>query len=399
MRRRILIITAGETPQLVTETAYALISAPEPWVPDQLLLATTTSGKNLFETGQGRYPMPVLISPDRSSGKLVSLFAQFGFDPPGVGYILPSDGDKLHDDIRSPEQVEAFADAMFRSLVELTADPDSEIHLSIAGGRKTMSFIAGQVMSLCARHQDRMSHCLVSPPELEASRDFWWPNEEGTTLSARVDLHEINFLKLAPHLKVHRVFPEHAGWAEGVRLANDALAADELTLDFNTGAIRVGETCVTVGKGREFAVMALVAVAKKLGWTAKGDRLEDDREKFWRTFARCMGLLQLEQIYEGEPSYVRVNRNRLDSKVEALTREGLLYASGDDLWAQHWGDFWQSPKSRLKNKLKRVFAESVWPLILPDPPGRTKAWTTAFEREKIRIVLPEDLTLDYFVDA
>lgn len=399
MRKRILIITAGETPQLVTETVFALLSGADPWVPDQLLLATTASGKALFETGQGRFTLPVLISEDRAQGKLVELFSHFGYSLPEFGFILAKSGEYSHDDIRTPEQVEAFADAMFDTIVALTSDPDSEIHLSIAGGRKTMSFIAGQVMSLCARHQDRMSHCLVSPPELESSRDFWWPGRDGQAADARIDLHEVHFLKLAPHLKVHRVFPENCGWANGVRIANDALAADQLVLDFNTGAIRVGETRVIVGKGREFAVMALVAIAKKLGWTAQSDKLDGDRVKFWRTFARCVCLLQLDQIYEGEPSYVRINRNRLDQKIAALTREGLLYSPGDELWTQHWGDFWQSPKSRLKRKLQRVFAEGVWPLILPDPSGRTKVWSTAFEPTKIGIILPEDLSIDYFLEA
>lgn len=399
MTLRILIITAGETPQLITETLYALLARAEPWVPDELLLATTGGGKSLFETGVGRIAMPVLISPDRKQGKLVELFASFGFDVPRVDYILPVTGEVLHDDIRTPEQVEAFADAMFRSLVTLTADPATEIHLSIAGGRKTMSFVAGQVMSLCARHQDRMSHCLVSPPDLESGRDFWWPTQVGPDADARIDLHEVQFLKLAPHLKVHRVFPDQGGWAAGVRMANDALAADELVLDFTTGAIRVGETQLTVGKGREFAVMALIAIARKLGWTAQEDRLDGNRERFWHALAQCMGLLQLDQIYEGEPSYVRVNRNRLNDKVDALAREGLLYTRGDELWPQHWGDFWQSPKSRLKKKLKHTFAERIWPLVLPDPPGRTQVWTTAFEPDKISIALPEDFTLDYFVEG
>ena len=74
MPRRILLITAGETPQLVTETVYALLKRePQPWIPDEILIATTARGAEVFEHGrEGKLPLPPLLS---SKGRLKQLYA------------------------------------------------------------------------------------------------------------------------------------------------------------------------------------------------------------------------------------------------------------------------------------------------------------------------------------
>ena len=50
----------------------------------------------------------------------------------------------------------------------------ASLHVSIAGGRKTMGFYVGYALSLFARDQDRLSHVLV-PPSLESRQDFFYP--------------------------------------------------------------------------------------------------------------------------------------------------------------------------------------------------------------------------------
>ncbi|MBF4102237.1 hypothetical protein INT80_01850 [Gallibacterium anatis] len=45
------------------------------------------------------------------------------------------------------------------------------MHVSIAGGRKTMGFFAGYALSLYGRAQDSLSHVLVSA-EYEAIQNF-----------------------------------------------------------------------------------------------------------------------------------------------------------------------------------------------------------------------------------
>ena len=42
--RRVLVCLSGLTPQVVTETLYALLTAPQPFVPTELHLVTTAEG-------------------------------------------------------------------------------------------------------------------------------------------------------------------------------------------------------------------------------------------------------------------------------------------------------------------------------------------------------------------
>src|SRR3990172_7458058 len=50
MYREIIIFVAGSTPQIITETLYALVKqAPEPVIPDELYMITTSSGKARIE--------------------------------------------------------------------------------------------------------------------------------------------------------------------------------------------------------------------------------------------------------------------------------------------------------------------------------------------------------------
>jgi CRISPR-associated protein (TIGR02584 family) len=50
------------------------------------------------------------------------------------------------------------------------------LHVSIAGGRKTMGFYAGYALSLYGRAQDRMSHVLVDE-KFEKGINFYYPSK------------------------------------------------------------------------------------------------------------------------------------------------------------------------------------------------------------------------------
>lgn len=59
-------------------------------------------------------------------------------------------------------------------------DPDCALHCSLAGGRKVMSFYSGYLFSLGGRQQDRLSHTLISPSQLEYAHDFYYPLPQQT---------------------------------------------------------------------------------------------------------------------------------------------------------------------------------------------------------------------------
>ena len=77
-------------------------------------------------------------------------------------------------DIRTPQDNEQVANVISAYVQQFTQNPQSALHVSIAGGRKTMGFYLGYALSLYGRPQDRLSHVLVSSP-FESNAGFFYP--------------------------------------------------------------------------------------------------------------------------------------------------------------------------------------------------------------------------------
>ncbi len=154
--RRILLAVTGLSPQIVTETLYALAVASSPrWIPTEIRLITTTRGADNARL-QLLHPKTGWFHRLRADYQL----PEIAFDESHIHLIERPDGTPL-DDIRDDTDNALTADTIVERVRLLTADPSSQIHASIAGGRKTMGFFLGYAMSLFGRDQDRLSHVLV----------------------------------------------------------------------------------------------------------------------------------------------------------------------------------------------------------------------------------------------
>lgn len=201
VNRDILVCVAGATPQIITETIYALAQKNPPVYINELFIITTKKGRKIITE--------TLIK----KGILNSLIKEY--ELPELKFSEDSiitikvDGEEI-DDIRNSKESEAAADIIAHFISELTKDPKTRIHCSIAGGRKTMSFYLGTALQLFGRPQDKLYHVLVSP-EFEANPDFFYPPkkprkincklENGSlkkvsTAQAKIDLAELPFLRL-----------------------------------------------------------------------------------------------------------------------------------------------------------------------------------------------------------
>lgn len=182
--RRILLAVTGLSPQIVTETLFALATAVSPsFIPTEVHLLTTATGKDLARTA--------LLH--RDGGQFHALLADYpqigrpAFDEKNIHVIAGPDGEPLSD-IRSPDENAAAADAITSLVATLTRDKTASLHVSIAGGRKTMGFYLGYAFSLYARPQDRLSHVLVSAP-FESHPEFFFPPAKPRRLSTRDNRH------------------------------------------------------------------------------------------------------------------------------------------------------------------------------------------------------------------
>lgn len=201
--RRILVCVAGVTPQVVTETIYALAVKRNPsFVPTEVHLISSSEG---IERAQ-------LMLLSEGKGYLRRLREDYGLpeirlDRSRMHVIRDGHGQELAD-IRSQADNAAAADAICALLAELSADDEAALHVSIAGGRKTMGYYLGYAVSLFGRAQDRLSHVLVSP-DYENLGDFFYPvpepdkvillnraNKPLDAALAHVDLAEIPFVRL-----------------------------------------------------------------------------------------------------------------------------------------------------------------------------------------------------------
>lgn len=206
--RRILVCVTGVSPAVVTETLYAL-GTQAGWIATDVHLITTPIGaqsarRALLEPG-----------PENQIGRLC---ADYGWPVPRFGreYLhLIRDGTDHRADVGGiPGSVgsDATADTVLEVLRSLTAIDDSELHFSIAGGRKTMTFYLGYIGAMLARTNDRMSHVLVSPAA-ESNRNFFYPtpgpclleptNQGQSAIDAsamQVELVEVPFIALRDSL-------------------------------------------------------------------------------------------------------------------------------------------------------------------------------------------------------
>ncbi|HLB30965.1 MAG TPA: CRISPR-associated ring nuclease Csm6 [Gammaproteobacteria bacterium] len=240
---RILLAVTGLSPQIITETLYALaVRRDPPWVPREIHLLTTVEGAQRARLA--------LLSEDPGWFRRLQLdyqLPEIRFDAAHI-HILPDANGAPLNDIRTPKDNERAADFITERVRELTQG-NTELHVSIAGGRKTMGYYLGYALSLFGRPGDRLSHVLVSEP-FESSWDFFYPtpysrviatrdNKLIDTADATVTLAEIPFVRLR-HGVADDLLSGQASFSETVATVQRNVGPRELIIDFDRRCIRAG---------------------------------------------------------------------------------------------------------------------------------------------------------------
>jgi CRISPR-associated protein (TIGR02584 family) len=268
--KRILLCVTGMSPQIVTETVYALTTRPEDaWVPDEVHLITTAKGARNAELR--------LLSDDPGwFHRLRRDYAlpDIAFDAGRIHVIEGRDGAKL-EDIRNDADNHAAADAIAALVRELTADAETELHASIAGGRKTMGYLLGAALGLYARPQDRLSHVLVTP-QFESHPEFFYPTPYARVINAldrgadaldcrdaQVWLGDIPFVRLRELLPAD-LNQRALSYAELVALANRNTDGEDWWLDVEAGRLEVGAQGLDLS-AREVGLLLLLAASAAAG--------------------------------------------------------------------------------------------------------------------------------------
>ncbi|MBI5749403.1 MAG: TIGR02584 family CRISPR-associated protein [Nitrospinae bacterium] len=246
--REILIYVAGITPQIITETLYALHHKKPSIHPDEIFIITTITGKAKIEKS--------LLS----EGKLEAFYHEYAIKPVSPNILLISNkrGDSL-DDIKTDEDNEDVGNFIAMLIREKTKQKDTRLLCSIAGGRKTMSFYLGAALSLFGRPQDKLYHVLVTP-EFESHPDFYWKPKKNTNLivkdregkiikrlntkKADIYLAELSFIRIGNKfiLSGKKGFRELV--LEGQKEIDTASAQLPLKISIKERAIKIGENSI-----------------------------------------------------------------------------------------------------------------------------------------------------------
>ena len=342
--RRTLLAVTGLSPQIVTETLYALAVAQTPaFAPTEIHLLTTAEGARLARAA-------LLHTDDGQFHTLLRDYPQAGhpaFDESHIHVIAGPGGQPLAD-IRTLEENAAAADAITALVARLTADSENALHVSIAGGRKTMGFYLGYAFSLYARPQDRLSHVLVTSP-FESHQDFFYPPRSPRRLAARdgghidtadavVTLADIPVVRLRHGLPV-ALQRGTASFNEAVTAVQASLAAPFLEIDL--AAARV------VCSGRPVPMKPqLVAWLAWWAWRRQTQQGESAGFAGWRSVGAETKV------------FLALYRKVVGPDAADFESTATLLAAGMEK------EFFQQKNSRLERALRDALGPAAAPYLL-----------------------------------
>ncbi len=361
--RRVLLAVTGLSPQIVTETLYALaVRADPPWLPTEIRLLTTARGAEHARLN--------LLS--QEPGWFHRLRADYAlpdirFDAECIEVVRDGAGEPLKD-IRSQADNDATADALTEAVRALTADPDSALHVSIAGGRKTMGYYLGYALSLFGRPQDRLSHVLVSPP-FESYPLFYYPSAGERVIhtlgpsprpldcrQAEVTLAEIPFVRLREGLP-NALLAGRARFSGTVAALNRVFGPPALTLDLPARRIRAGGIDLVLPPA-ELAFLSLFARR------AKRDEAPVQAPPKGAPDATWAGW------YLAERGAIGGELADLDAAERAL-RLGMD------------GDYFSQLKSKLQRRLREALGPAAQPYLIEDGGQRPRRYGLSLQRAQV----------------
>ena len=272
-RRRILVAGMGTSPAVLTETVWALAHQEQPVVPDEIVVITTTSGKEalrkaiMSETPSVWERLKAALRKEKIAihGKLV-------FGDTSIRVMPDEKGNEIVDLRTGADNLRA-ADFMLGELRKYTEDAETTILCSIAGGRKTMSALLFSCMSLLGREQDKVYHVLL-PPVFEQGVEppFFFP-EPGVTYTAKAtgkkykannvqsELFEVPFVRMRGWYqeKFKNIPPSYRTLISKVQtVAPPAVAYPEIEIDAWNGWVTLNGRQVAMSRPC-FAMLLLLA--------------------------------------------------------------------------------------------------------------------------------------------
>ncbi len=242
--RRILLAVAANSPQIVTETAYALARQTNPpWIPTEIHVITTLRGAGYVRNA---------LCTDQQN-RLGQLCTDYRLGLPAFTadhiHLITDTDDNPLEDVRSGADNTHAANFITRTVQAFTADPQASLHVSLSGGRRTMTYYIGYALSLFGRTQDRLSHVLVEE-EYYFNQEFYYPppkpvwvmrgdNSGFDASKVEVTLADIPFVRLRDGLPTE-LLQGQTSFSAAVQAAQRHLDPISVQLDWKTAQLTCG---------------------------------------------------------------------------------------------------------------------------------------------------------------
>lgn len=281
-KNKILIFVTGMSPQVVTETLYALLIQQNESVHEIYILTTAEGKTKLVEldlAGQIEQMCKIYKKP----------CPKFDHD---TNIHVAREEDVEISDIRTSRDNMLFPDLIVNLIREKTESNNTQIHCSIAGGRKTMSVAMAYALSLFGRKSDRLSHVLVSK-EFENSKKFFPANN---TEGRQIILADVPFIRLRDKLPLLKEQPK-ASFTELVALTqkeiDEWIALPPVIVEQKMRRITT-DTDSIVFPPFEFAVYLFFLKSKRYIIGGKKFSKNDSEKimKYYKLFALSEGQIQ-----------------------------------------------------------------------------------------------------------
>lgn len=313
--KRVLLAVCGLTPQIITETLYALHC--EGRLPQRVVVLTTRAGRD-------RCLNTLFGGP----GMLHRFFNDYGLAPSACRFgrediLTPA---PPADDITTLEESEAFQTLCMEQTRLLAGKPDVTVDFSIAGGRKTMGASLALAAQCYAGAEDRLFHVLVSPA-FESQPDFFYPPPGGVLLprpaprppldtrDARVTLAMLPFARLRPWLPPHLLQQPQA--PESLLASLDMAGFPVLCLHTKQRCVSVqGKNCVLPPV--EFSLLLYFALRKR-HFPCSGSCHDCDNECF----------IELQTLF-AESSHLAKLYRTVSTSTAASSTTGILNLSAEN---------------------------------------------------------------------
>lgn len=361
--RRLLLVVTGLSPQVVTETLYALAQDSHRILPTEVHILTTREGAERARL--------TLLS--ESPGWFYRLCQDYGlagihFNACSIHVLTDQHGQAL-DDIRTPEDNRQAADVITEYVRTFTADLESCLHVSIAGGRKSMGFYAGYALTLFGRLQDRLSHVLVSPL-YESHPDFFYPTPYSRVIytsgpdsrpldarQAKVMLAEIPFVSLR-HGIPQALLTGRTSFRATVDAARSALEPARLVLDISNSLVQAANKVFPLPPA-QFSMLVVLAHRLQTGLPPMRAPLKEAQDREWAADY----LQSLQSVYE---------QVYLPESVMQALEKGV----DESYFSQHL--------SRLRRRLRDELGLAATPYLIDGGSTRPRRYQLALAPQSVR---------------